>query len=542
MPRSRWRRQLPTSTALAALLAAPAVRPVAGGGLFAGSPTVVELTTSRFRSTVLTSRTAWFIDFYADWCPHCQQFAPVWEEMAGKFRGDGRVSFGGVDCAVEADFCGDAQVGAYPTLRGYNLPGLDNSSTARGGSMGEPGYSSDEHDDVLKLLQKMLLALGPAPVINGTGDALSPALSPKVPAPAPAPSDEVASAPSAASRLIDAEVALVYALRQGTAVAAARTPAGDPEDPLALTDEALKELVLWLSFLAEVLPSEVARADVGALANTARAAQLGSGVLPRAAWLEALDRRKVDVVVPEAGKDPAPYWHLCGTYTCGLWTLFHIVLASVANGPGGRRLEEATQVGPTPGEAAIRIRGFVKTFFGCEACVEHFLGMFDSCKFGRCELSPRDGPGTALWLWQVHNNVSARIAGEQGRPVPEPWPKKAFCEDCWVQDPSNPGTHWDPNAVFRYLSLAYLPQEESRGPGSKGPFQGLASLNLPAGLITPATTFIVAVAVAAFAWCSFRRDGKCDLERLCSHSDDTEEPLQRQLSPHSEASLGSCSE
>ena len=89
-----------------------------------------------------------------------------------------------------------------------------------------------------------------------------------------------------------------------------------------------------------------------------------------------------------------------------------------------------------------RIRGFVENFFGCSYCRAHFLEAFDGCRLERCALGPMDQEGVAVWLWKMHNDVTLRVAKEDGREVPRPWPEEGRleasngsvedCPGCWA--------------------------------------------------------------------------------------------------------------
>ncbi|KAH8063809.1 thiol oxidase [Aureococcus anophagefferens] len=80
-----------------------------------------------------------------------------------------------------------------------------------------------------------------------------------------------------------------------------------------------------------------------------------------------------------------------GTYTCGLWSFFHAVVASEA-------LE--------PRAARAAVRAFVAHFFA-RGVRSHFLAMYDACDHGACDA---DGDAS-LWLWRAHNAVNSRVKG-----------------------------------------------------------------------------------------------------------------------------------
>lgn len=60
--------------------------------------------------------------------------------------------------------------------------------------------------------------------------------------------------------------------------------------------------------------------------------------------------------------------------------------------------------------------------------------------------------------------MTARVAVERALPAPAPWPRLAFCEQCWGVPDALGSRTWHPTAVFDYLSDAYGPLQEFPAP------------------------------------------------------------------------------
>lgn len=74
----------------------------------------VPLTAETFQRLVTMSQDPWFIKFYAPWCPHCQDMAPTWEQVAKNMRG--KLNIGEVNCDRETRLCKDVRARAFPTI------------------------------------------------------------------------------------------------------------------------------------------------------------------------------------------------------------------------------------------------------------------------------------------------------------------------------------------------------------------------------------------------------------------------------------------
>jgi hypothetical protein len=173
--------------------------------------------------------------------------------------------------------------------------------------------------------------------------------------------------------------------------------------------------------------------------------------------------------------------HITVGYTCGLWTLFHMVTMA------------APRAGLTAGQPMRAIRAYVAHFFGCSHCRDHFLAMYDACELGRCDVPDEDEAAAhraaSLWLWRVHNAVNVRVAADalqdEARAAAERtsavgavevvdldpawslWPPEAACPAC--RKPGRlsvagrgdgrgrgfPVVEWNEDAVFAFLTDAY---------------------------------------------------------------------------------------
>eukprot|EP00891_Asterochloris_glomerata_P002704 jgi/Astpho2/2704/Aster-00890 len=153
------------------------------------------------------------------------------------------------------------------------------------------------------------------------------------------------------------------------------------------------------------------------------------------------------------GPDAAPReWVACtGSrpgargYTCGLWMLFHALAGKVEPEKSGGA------------DWARAIRGWVKHFFGCADCAEHFMMMAERPD----ALDVTSRRDAVLWMWKAHNEVNARLARQeklsvQGDPAfPKvQFPPAALCPLCRAPSLDN-AVHWNEDEVYRFLLAFY---------------------------------------------------------------------------------------
>jgi hypothetical protein len=109
-------------------------------------------------------------------------------------------------------------------------------------------------------------------------------------------------------------------------------------------------------------------------------------------------------------------------------------------------------------ETARILRDYVAHFFGCVACREHFVAMYDSCALDRCNRLSGDKQWRELplWLFEAHNAVNVRLAKErrdrgQYAAVSARWPKIQDCRLCWKDNDGD----YDPEVMYLYLKHEY---------------------------------------------------------------------------------------
>lgn len=154
-------------------------------------------------------------------------------------------------------------------------------------------------------------------------------------------------------------------------------------------------------------------------------------------------------------------------YSCGLWSLFHIVSIGVIERHRavlGARDQVSTKF------VAQTVRNYVEQFFDCEVCKEYFVEMFDRCGFNHCRRfkqpqklpPPESWAEFAMWLWEVHNDVnlklveaeSQREGGNVGTSKRKldltAWPSADECPSC-----RDVNGNWKMDAILGHLKTEY---------------------------------------------------------------------------------------
>lgn len=87
---------------------------------------VVELTDDNFDKLVMDSDDIWLVEFYAPWCGHCKNLAPVWASAATELKG--KVKLGALDATVHTVKASEYNIRGYPTIKYFPAGRKDSES------------------------------------------------------------------------------------------------------------------------------------------------------------------------------------------------------------------------------------------------------------------------------------------------------------------------------------------------------------------------------------------------------------------------------
>eukprot|EP00298_Acanthocystis_sp_HF-20_P006430 c16294_g1_i1.p1 GENE.c16294_g1_i1~~c16294_g1_i1.p1 ORF type:complete len:443 (+),score=235.84 c16294_g1_i1:145-1473(+) len=88
--------------------------------LYGAKSDVIMLTKKNFDQEVMNSNHVWIVEFFAPWCGHCKQLAPIWDQVATKLKGIVKVA--AVDADVEKELGGRFGIKGFPTIKVFGSP------------------------------------------------------------------------------------------------------------------------------------------------------------------------------------------------------------------------------------------------------------------------------------------------------------------------------------------------------------------------------------------------------------------------------------
>ncbi|KAF6201265.1 hypothetical protein GE061_005712 [Apolygus lucorum] len=124
-------------------------------------------------------------------------------------------------------------------------------------------------------------------------------------------------------------------------------------------------------------------------------------------------------------------------YPCSMWTMFHTLT-----------VQAYQKKGKDPQEVLEAIKGYMKNFFGCTDCAQHFLKMA-----ANMENQVHSLKDSVMYLWAAHNKANKRLHGDATEDPHFPkvqFPTTQICSKCHFKNGI-----FDKEEVFRFLHHMY---------------------------------------------------------------------------------------
>jgi len=317
---------------------------------------------------------------YAEWCGHCQNIAPKFDGASEHFNQVGGLVLAKGQCSNNAQLCDDLGVAGFPTfyygtaddfrdIKGGNTPGQIN----------ELRLMSSTNQMIDFLSQRFGIESSSTPEDEDESHHDT----------TPANNVTKATAPlytiAVDAYLSDIEKSTSDSLTQALVSTHLISKAG-----------ARQGFIDWQTWIADSHPSEKCRMGaqdiLGHLDDLWPEENFSPGTV-RSKLLTKnqciFDYSDVQYQGCAAGGNP-------GAYTCGLWQTFHAMSVSPKSQLSGAQMFDS-------------LGQFIKFFFTCTICQEHFLGMMASV--GQTTVLSQDD--FIVWLWEAHNEVNERLREEE---------------------------------------------------------------------------------------------------------------------------------
>lgn len=114
-------------------------------------------------------------------------------------------------------------------------------------------------------------------------------------------------------------------------------------------------------------------------------------------------------------------------YPCSLWLIFHTLTVSEYD-KHTRNDSKVSKYAHQFPSVIYAIRDYVKYFYSCSECADHFTNMTANLK---SKLTSANS--SVLWLWQAHNKVSKRISDQDPLNRKPQFPTRSICPKCFTK-------------------------------------------------------------------------------------------------------------
>ncbi|CEF99460.1 Thioredoxin, conserved site [Ostreococcus tauri] len=396
------------------------------------------------------------VEFYLPWCPHCQHFAPKYAEAARLVK-ESVVSYA-VNCEREGGLCSAFGAHRYPTVL-FGAP----SAFAERRSKDVKKYEGKpyETDDLVRFVDGEL-GTTYARALSGekrpTGDLER--------RKAMESRREIVNADG--SKVVISEFASTADIERATVEMYAQMTS---EAVFVSTSEARKAFANFIGLASKAHPLEpcyrgltnvLTSLDERWPEDGSRSTDEIRIALSANVHVCGIARGTAGTIVPRWTDCKGSVEGMRG-YTCGLWTLLHAISVRVP-------LSKVSNA-----EFINALEGWIRVFFPCEECRAHFLSLIENPETGFDAYVDR-ADGAAIWLWNAHNLVNARLAREEANASDKTlnggrvggvlnkgdpshpkvqFPTKSLCQSCYSRSAGGEDS-WDEVHVSQFLTVHYL--------------------------------------------------------------------------------------
>ena len=392
------------------------------------------------------------VEFYAPWCPHCQRFAPRYAEAAGMVKSS-VISYA-VDCDAEGALCRAFEAKSFPTLLLGDAEAFASKDVARLTQFKGQHTAEGVVRFVDEVLGTKYAAVFGEKRAESDGERRN----------AGALAKEFVLRDG--SKIKFSNFANVADLERATIELYAQMTS---EAVFVSTPEARKAFSDFLALVSAAHPLETCYRALTNLYNSLDQ-RWPVNMENTTGEIRASLTLGVRVCGNARGNDVTivPRWNDCAGsveglrgYSCGVWMLLHaLAVRAPTSGVSNERFIEA-------------IEGWVREFFPCAECREHFLSLMENPQTGFKAYVDR-ADGASMWLWRAHNLVNERLALEDAQEATDiqvrtgnvlskgdpahpkiQFPPKKLCPSC-LAPVAGGEDDWDEMHVSQFLLAYYL--------------------------------------------------------------------------------------
>jgi thiol oxidase len=400
-------------------------------------------------------------------CPHCKHFVPAFTEIAAFYKVEGSIHIGAISCMDHVQ-CRRSGIKGFPTLMALNFNTKKLGENKR--SVGT--HTVQEVKDYINKLfeEKQINETGTTKpstsfhqtiLSTSTTTSTTRNTSSNNPTKKAKPGEqerqeiwEESTLPmNHTTRLRDAASAFVFGLKQGIFMGRE-----------FLEDMELDALKEWLFVVSKTFPGSINRQIIQQLyeqTNTIAFLSFDQWEIILKEWQQKsqllFEQEQATRQVNDPNHQKLPEWQqisnlfqgfgadytACALYTCGQWNLFHMM---TMNPPSSEKDGQEKRSDELLVRVIAGIRRFMKYFFGCVQCRDHFLEYNTLEMVKKIYNDPNKPRALKRWLWEMHNAVNTRIR----HPV---WPKPQVCPTCGSTG------NWIDVEVDKWLGNTYAFQE-----------------------------------------------------------------------------------